>query len=124
MNLNSNNKTQNEGGYSREEKILRLLGLAKRAGRLIVGAEKVVDAARSGLISRREGIIVVAAGAAARTKKNIRLAAEEDGIEIVELAADMYEIGKEISGGLTAAVAVLDKNMASGILNIAGGKEK
>lgn len=119
--MKSNPTDKNASAQARDEKIIRLLGLAARAGRLVVGAEKVVDAVRAGLVSRREGIIVVAAGAAERTKKNLAFAAEEDGIEIIELQVDMYEFGRQVGGkGPTAAVAVLDRNMAAGIKNSAG----
>lgn len=120
----SKNKTEETSPANRDEKIINMLGLAAKAGRLIVGAEKVVDAARSALISRRDGIIIVAADAAARTKKNLVLAAEEDGVPIVEVNVDMYELGSRIGGkGLTSAVAVLDRNFASAIAAIAGGNE-
>lgn len=120
----SEKKTGTASAVPRDEKILRMIGLASKAGRLIIGAEKVVDAARSGIIFRRDGIIVVAADAAARTKRNIAFAAEEDTIKIVEVNVDMFELGRRIGGkGLTSAVAVIDKNMASAIAGIAGGSE-
>ena len=94
-------KTGTASAVPRDEKILRMIGLASKAGRLIIGAEKVVDAARSGIIFRRDGIIVVAADAAARTKRNIAFAAEEDAIKIVEVNVDMFELGRD---GLEARI--------------------
>ena len=59
-----------------------------------------------------------------QNKRNIAFTAEEDAIKIVEVNVDMFELGRRIGGkGLTSAVAVIDKNMASAIAGIAGGSE-
>lgn len=105
---------------TRDEKILRLLGLAAKAGRLIAGADKVADAARNGMISKNGGVIIVASNAAARTKKNIALAAGDYGIKWAEIGADMLVISSRTGvKGAASAVAVIDRNLASAIAGLA-----
>ncbi len=101
---------------NRDEKILGLLGLAARAGRLVCGAEKIVDAVRTGSIGGRGNIIIIAADASARTKKNITLAAADGEVRCAEIGADMYTLGHRTGGkGAASAVAVIDRNMASAL---------
>jgi Ribosomal protein HS6-type (S12/L30/L7a) len=101
---------------TRDEKILGLLGLAAKAGRLLSGAEKLVDAARSGALNSQNGLIAVASDASVRTKKNIAIAADENEIKRVEVSVDMRELGRRTGGkGAASAVAVTDRNIAGAI---------
>lgn len=117
--MNKKHESENPA-VPRDEKILRLLGLAAKAGRLIAGADKVADAARSGIIAKNGGVIIVASDTAARIKKNIALAAGENGITWAEIGADMFTIASRTGGkGAASAVAVTDRHLASAIAGLA-----
>lgn len=109
-------KEKHEGdipAVSRDEKILGLLGLAARAGRLTAGAEKIADAARSGTFNERGSFIAIACDTSPRTKKNLLLAAGEGGIPYAFINADMKTLGLRTGGkGPASAVAVTDRHMA------------
>lgn len=112
-----------EGGISavsRDEKILGLLGLAAKAGKLIAGADKIVDAARLGALASHGGLILIARDASARTKKNLQLAADESGTRYVCISADMAGLGRRTGGkGSASAVAVTDRHLASALAGLA-----
>lgn len=67
-----------------DDRLLSLLGLCKRAGRLVWGHETCVKAAESG----RARVFLLASDASQRTKKDILRAAQEKDITIELLETD------------------------------------
>lgn len=92
------------------EKQLSLLGLARRAGRLALGNEAVMEAIRKGSVK----LVVLAGDLSPRTADGIRRAAAEERLEVLELKASMDELGMAL-GKRTGVIAVNDAGFAKKI---------
>ncbi len=109
---------------ARNEKILSLLGLAMKAGRLSLGCDRVCDEIRRhGLPSEDEnetrravGLVVVARDASANTKKRITNACTYYNVNfyISDITSDALaeRLGKSSSA---AVCATFDRGFADGI---------
>ena len=93
-----------------EDKAYRMLGLARRAGKLICGEEMVLDSIRS----RKAGIVIVATDASDNTKKMFRDKCSYYHIPIYEYALKA-DFGH-------ASMAISDKNFAESIKTDLEGK--
>ena len=92
-------------------KPLRLIGLARRAGKLICGSDAVKDAAG------RAKLIFIAADAG----QNVRREAERYGKRIVVLPYSKEELGHAAGRGQCAVAAVIDEEF--GILEALGEEQ-
>ena len=89
-----------------QPKPLRLLGLAKRAGKLVCGSDAVKGAAE------RSCLIVLAGDAG----QNVRREAERYGKQIIELPYTKEELGHAVGRAGCAIAAVTDKEFGQGIV--------
>jgi len=89
-----------------QPKPLRLLGLAKRAGKLACGSDAVKVAAE------RSRLIVLANDAG----QNVRREAERYEKQVVELPYNKEELGHAVGRASCAIAAVADKEFGLGIL--------
>ena len=85
------------------DKVISMLSLAKKAGRLISGEEMVIDFIRSG----KKGIVIVTADASDNTKKLFHDKCKYYHVPI-------YEYGTRLDLG-HVSMAVSDKNFAESI---------
>lgn len=92
-------------------KVLSLLGLAKRAGKLEAGFDVVVAAARDG----RARLLLAAEDVSDKTFKNICYEAQRAGISAVRINADMAQTGKAC-GVRAGVLAVTDEGFANALL--------
>lgn len=92
-------------------KILGLIGLAKRAGRISEGAEFSEDAVRRG----RSKLVIVAADTSENGKKAIRDCCEHYKVKYV-LYATKTELGKAVGSELRSVISVNDDGFAAAIL--------
>lgn len=92
-----------------DPKLLNLLGIARRAGKLSCGHDGAIDAIRA----RRARLCLLSSDAAARLQAEIRREAAFDGREIpvFTLHAAMAEIG-HATGLRSAVVTVNDEGFA------------
>lgn len=90
--------------------ILRMLGLARRARRLAVGTDSVLNAARSG----KAALVVLASDSSERTKKQIGDKCAAYGVPLVAPDADRQTLADALGfkDGQISACAVTDRNMA------------
>ena len=88
------------------DKLLSLLGLCRRAGRLRSGFEQTVIAVTDG----KAELVLVAADAAARTEKEVRFKAG-DSVPVLRIPADKAALSHAI-GTVAGTVAVLDAGFA------------
>lgn len=94
------------------DRILGLLGLMRRAGKLTVGYDAVSDR-----IKDQTAVLVVLAGdTSEKTEKNIRYTAEKYGVESVRIAPPMEEIGQSVGIGKAGVLAVTDSGFAEKLL--------
>ena len=102
------------------DKLLGLLGMARRAGRLSMG----FDAVQGGVRDRSVKLVLLAADSAARTEKEVRFSVEKAGSStpIYRVAADMEAIGAALGMQKQVAVlGVLDEGFAKAVGEIVAG---
>ncbi|MEG1426277.1 MAG: ribosomal L7Ae/L30e/S12e/Gadd45 family protein [Oscillospiraceae bacterium] len=100
-------------------KLLSMVGLAKRAGKLQTGYDASV-----GTIKERTGYgILVASDISAKTEKNIRYEAERGGVTVVKIQETIDEISRAI-GKKAGIVSFLDAGFFKAILNMTGGEQE
>lgn len=98
-------------------KILGLLGLARKAGKVVFGAEMVTDAIKRGRVK----LLVVAIDASERTKKNFEMLALEKNIPMREIVS-IEDISKAIGQQNKAILGITDINFAKEMIkDIDGG---
>jgi ribosomal protein L7Ae-like RNA K-turn-binding protein len=88
-------------------KLLSVLGLAMRAGKLSTGEEGVLKAIRSG----RARLVVLSADASANTQKKFRDKCRFYQVELAECCT-RHELGAAIGKPERVVVAVLDSGLA------------
>ncbi len=95
------------------DKVLSLLGLCRRAGKLEGGFDMCALAARHG----EAKLLLAAVDISEKTYKNLRFEAERAGIPCARAEALMAELGKAC--GLRAGVlAVTDEGFAKALLEL------
>jgi len=93
------------------DKVLSLLGLCRRAGRLEAGFAASQEAARNG----KAALLLAASDVSDKTYKNLRYEAERAGIHAARLFADMAELSRAC-GVKAGVVAVADPGFAKALL--------
>lgn len=94
------------------ERIRGMLGLAMRAGKLVVGTEMICRAMPKGAAQ----LVVISCGASDGTKRKLSYKCEFYSIDIVEVDIDTEELGRLLGKTYTpAAVAVTDCGIAEQI---------
>ncbi|MDR0293859.1 MAG: L7Ae/L30e/S12e/Gadd45 family ribosomal protein [Oscillospiraceae bacterium] len=92
-----------------EAKALRLLGLARRAGRLACGTVAVTDAAG------RAQLFLLAADAGHSAKRGAERLARQAGTPLIHLTYTKEALGRAAGRGTCAVAAVTDKGFSRGI---------
>ena len=80
------------------DKLLGLLGIARRSGNLKIGFEACDEAIKNG----KAKLVLVASDTAARTEKELRFSAKEKSIDIIRIDADKFTLSSAI--GMSAGV--------------------
>ena len=88
---------------------LRLLGIAKKAGLLAIGADSVSIAARD----RKARLILSASDAGDSAKRHAAGYAERGGAIHLELTYTRFELGAVVGRGQPGTLAVLDTGIAA-----------
>jgi len=91
---------------------LHLLGIAKKAGLLAVGADAVSIAARTG----KAKLIITASDASGGALRRARASAESGGVMRMAVPYTMLELGIVTGRGSPGTVAVLDAGLAAGFM--------
>lgn len=102
----------NDVANEKDEKLLRLLGLAKRAGKLACGREATLISVRK----KRARLIVVARDASERTIEEMEKLAAHHQLPLIGLG-DRSSLGRYTGSDLRALVAVEDEGFVRGIMN-------
>lgn len=99
------------------EKLAGLLGIARRAGHILIG----FDAVRAALLTGRAGFVVLAADCSPKTEKELRFAAQNKQCPIVVTDTDKTALAGAL--GLekpVAAVATDDRGFAAAMQKAVG----
>lgn len=98
------------------EKFFGMLGLAMRAGRLMIGSEQVF----SGLSGRRVLLCIVSGDASAGTKKKLRTKCEFYGVKMITTDIELGELGRLLGKTYApACVGVTDEGFAKELVRLA-----
>jgi len=92
------------------EKVLGMIGLAKRAGKISAGGFLCEDAIKK----RTAKLVIIASDASDKSKKSITDSCKYYKIPYVEFS-DKDSLGKYCGGGERSVVSVNDKNFAEAI---------
>lgn len=101
-----------------EQSELALIGLAMRAGTLIVGASGV----RAALKRDQLALVVVAGDRSRRTEDKVVRLAQGKGVRI-QVGPDATELGRRVGRVQVQAVGVTDPQLAGGIGNVSASNE-
>jgi len=86
-------------------KVLGILGLAKRAGALAIGTNSVLESVRKG----KALLVLIASDASSNTQKQLTDKASFRNVPVQTLPFDMTELGHAIGKDHTVAVAILQE---------------
>lgn len=95
------------------DKLLSLLGLAKRAGKLEPGFDAAVAAVRSGKAS----LLVAARDISEKTVKNLRYEGDRAGVPTLRIQAGMEEVSRAC-GVRAGVLAVTDEGFSKAVQNL------
>ena len=95
-----------------ENKVLSLLGLARRAGKLELG----FDAAASTARNQKARLLLAAGDISEKTFKNLRYEGERAGVPVLRLKTGMKETG-QACGIKRAGVAVTEQGFSEALRN-------
>lgn len=96
-----------------EHKLLSMLGLARRAGKLEAGFDASAIAAQE----KKAAVLLAARDVSEKTFKNLRYEAERAGIPAARIEAGMEEVGRAC-GVKAGVLAVTDEGFAKAILGM------
>ncbi len=94
-----------------EEKLLSMLGIARRAGRLAMG----FDAAEEAMRNHQAKLLVLASDVSERTDRSICRIAEEYKVPVLRTGFEMDRIGKAVGHKHTGVIAINDSGFAKTI---------
>ena len=99
-----------------EKKLLGMLGLCRRAGKIVAGTELVCLAMAE---KEKPQLVLVCAEASDNTRKKVCTKSEYYRLPCMEVPISSDALGQAIGkGGSIAAVAVRDKNFAAALVRI------
>jgi ribosomal protein L7Ae-like RNA K-turn-binding protein len=93
------------------DKVLQMIGMAKRAGKIVTGgflSEKAVK-------SRESSLIIIASDISDESRKAIVYSCKYYNVDYIEYA-DKEQLGKITGGGVRAVVSVNDRGFAAAVL--------
>lgn len=96
-----------------KNKLLSLLGLMRRAGKLIYGFDSSVEAAKN----KKAVCLLYAYDISEKTEKNLKYEAEKYGVEIVKLNLNISEAGGAI-GKKAGVFALTDAGFMKSALEL------
>ncbi len=89
-------------------RLLSLLGLARRCGRIAAGYDVAAGAVAEGISS----LILVSGDIAQRTEKNISRVAEQYQVTVIKIGETMAEIGRAIGAAPTGVISINEAGFA------------
>ncbi len=100
------------------QKVSGLIGLATRAGKVTFGAE----ACQTAIQKRKVKLVIIAADAAERTKKNFNDICQKYNVPIIEIL-DIEQLSNCIGKENKAIISINDINFSKEICKIVNGGE-
>lgn len=100
------------------ERALRMLGLAVKAGRAIIGVPLICDALKKGASGKKPCLVLLASDASANSEKRMRDRTAFYGVPCRALCIDSEALALAVGKreAAVAAVAVTDEGLAKAIM--------
>jgi ribosomal protein L7Ae-like RNA K-turn-binding protein len=95
------------------DKILNFLGLCRRAGKLTVGNDAVVDEIKN----NKAKLVIVSVDISSNTEKKLKKACEYSGVECLKLNRSRDELSAAL-GKFCVVIAVLDDGFAKKLVQL------
>lgn len=102
------------------EKVLSLLGLARRAGKLTLGFDPVADSVKTG----QSRLVLMTSDISPKTEKELRFSLRDSEIQLLSIPFDMESTGRAL-GKAAKIISVNDEGFAVSVkkLLISNGEE-
>ena len=99
------------------DRLLSLLGLCRRAGKITIGRDPVIESVKKGELS----LVIFARNTSENTRKTVLRAVAQRAVEVLNLDYDKEDISVSL-GKLCAVASINDKGFAKKLLSLAGEK--
>ena len=100
---------------NRISKFQGLLGIARKAGKIVPGTERVRDSIRNGGEIK---IVFIASDVSDNTKKRVVNCCDYYGTGYRTLGIDSESLGNAVGSGICACIGVIDKRFAKALLDL------
>ncbi len=98
------------------DRLLSMLGLAKKSGRIIVGVPQIVEhIQKKQVIPQNEFLVIEASNPSANTHKRLQDKCNFYNVRRVQINATCDELGAALGKGAVAAVAIKGSDMCRGV---------
>ena len=103
----------------RRKKLAGLIGIAKKAGRVIAGTNLVTDCIRSGSASKCPYAVFLASDVSENTRKRITNCCSYYEVPLYDIPLTIAEVGDAIGkSGSTAAVGITDAGLSDALVKL------
>ena len=103
----------------KQKKLAGLLGIAKKAGRVVAGTNLVTDAIRSGSVSKCPAAVFMASDVSENTRKRITNCCTYYEVPLYTISLTVAEIGNAIGkSGSTSAVGITDAGLCDALVKL------
>ena len=102
----------------RENKVLGLIGISAKAGKIAFGSESVIET----IEKNKAKLVIVASDSSDKTKENIAFKCEKNNIPIVTFGS-IDKLSHAIGKDNKAVICIKDKNLSEEIYKIICGGE-
>lgn len=100
------------------DRVLSLLGLCRRAGKLTMGNDAVID----DILKGKAYLVIFASDLSDNTKKGILSAAKLRGVKVLTTDADKFQLGNAV-GKYCAVISVNDRGFAKRLCELTAEKQ-
>ncbi len=98
------------------KKLLSMLGLAKKSGRVIIGTPMIIEhIQKKKSIDPEEFLVIEAADTSENTHKKLSDKCNFYNIRRIRISANCAELGASLGKNAVAAVAIVGKDMCRGV---------
>lgn len=103
----------------KQKKLAGLLGIAKKAGRVIAGTNLVTDAVRSGSASKCPYAVFIASDVSDNTRKRITNCCTYYEVPLYDIPLTVSEVGDAIGkSGSVSAVGITDAGLSDALVKL------
>lgn len=99
------------------DRLLSLLGLCRRAGKITIGCDPVIDSVKN----KEASLVIFARNISDNTRKTVLNAVAQSGVRVIKLDYDKEDISVSL-GRLCAVASINDEGFAKKLLSLAGEK--